>query len=528
MEFWDDHPGCGDSIAGPYVDMFVSEEETGEPRPSYTILNEADIRQRQEDDIEGVSAALSLSKASAIILLRHFNWNFSKLCDMWFDDEEGVRNKTGLLRSPTVQFSPGRQITCGICLETFCDSIVSRASCGHPYCGSCWASYISKSIHNGGSGCLLLECPHPSCRAAVGEDMVNSLVADHSAKEKYSRYLLRSYVEDSYRKRKIRWCPAPGCDCAIDFVDFFGSCRAYDVHCRCSYALCWNCNEEAHRPVDCDTVARWIAKNNDESQNTDWILVNTKPCPECKRPIEKSQGCNHMTCSPPCKHEFCWACLRRWSHKSAHICTSIQTADREAEKKRDVVLKAYLDRYSRFYERWATNQKMRRKSMQYLRLGLAEQLEKLSFTYGQPKPLLRFVEDAWKQVIECRRVLQWSSVYGYYLSEEEEPKTQFLECLLGEAEYGLERFIQCTQRELGEYVDGDCSVAEFIQYRSKLTELTSVIGNYFKNLVRAMEDGLPEVESRWVHWNCELCSFANGRSTTRCQMCFSYPVTVKF
>ena len=27
-----------------------------------------------------------------------------------------------------------------------------------------------------------------------------------------------------------------------------------------------------------------------------WIINNTKPCPSCSSPIQKNEGCNHMTC----------------------------------------------------------------------------------------------------------------------------------------------------------------------------------------------------------------------------------------
>jgi len=64
--------------------------------------------------------------------------------------------------------------------------------------------------------------------------------------------------------------------------------------------------------VDCETVSRWIVKNSAESENLNWILANTKQCPKCKRPIEKNQGCMHMTCSQ-CKFEFCWLCQGSWA-----------------------------------------------------------------------------------------------------------------------------------------------------------------------------------------------------------------------
>ncbi|KAI6699198.1 hypothetical protein NL676_019317 [Syzygium grande] len=46
-------------------------------------------------------------------------------------------------------------------------------------------------------------------------------------------------------------------------------------------------------------------KNSAESENMNWIIANSKPCPKCKRPTEKNQGCMHMTCTPPSKFEFC-------------------------------------------------------------------------------------------------------------------------------------------------------------------------------------------------------------------------------
>jgi hypothetical protein len=46
----------------------------------------------------------------------------------------------------------------------------------------------------------------------------------------------------------------------------------------------------------------------------DGTIPGTKLCPKCGIPVQKNDGCNHMTCRTKagCKHEFCWVCLRPW------------------------------------------------------------------------------------------------------------------------------------------------------------------------------------------------------------------------
>ncbi|KAF7850791.1 hypothetical protein BT93_L5030 [Corymbia citriodora subsp. variegata] len=526
---------------------------------NYIILKEEDIQQRQEDDIMRVAAVLSIPKVAAITLLRYYNWSVSKVHDAWFADEDRVRKAVGLLEKPVVEHPNLRELTCGICFESHPRDKIMSAACGHPFCSACWAGYISTSI-NDGPGCLTLRCPDPSCGAAVGQDMIN-LLAPKEDNKKYSQYLLRSYIEDN---RKTKWCPAPGCEYAVEYSA--GS-EGYDVSCLCSFNFCWNCTEEAHRPVDCGTVAKWIMKNSAESENMNWILANSKPCPKCKRPIEKNQGCMHMTCTPPCKFEFCWLCLGAWCDHGErtggfYACNRYEAAKQEgaydeAERRREMA-KNSLERYTHYYERWASNQSSRQKALADLHQMQTVHLDKLSDTQCQPESQLKFIIEAWQQIVECRRVLKWTYAYGYYLPEHEHAKKQFFEYLQGEAESGLERLHQCAEKELHQFLNDESPSSNFNDFRTKLAGLTSVTRNYFENLVRALENGLSDVDcvgncSRAAssknggsskasrgggrgkatastragssrtddvsHWSCDKCTYANVKSATTCQMC---------
>jgi hypothetical protein len=100
------------------------------------------------------------------------------------------------------------------------------------------------------------------------------------------------------------------------------------VVCGKGHAFCAACKGPSHSPSSCEDWRRWLAriqaivssvetsdKDGNEIANALWVAANTKRCPKCELPIEKNEGCNHMTCRT-CRHEFCWVCMKAWSMHS--------------------------------------------------------------------------------------------------------------------------------------------------------------------------------------------------------------------
>ncbi|KAG4979624.1 hypothetical protein JHK85_033582 [Glycine max] len=525
MESEDDMPDANDIES--LDDDFYSGETEDAPLDYYSDYDADDYF----DDAERIESRRP--EIFTALYAQERSWccrSVSRVHDAWFADEERVRKAVGLLEKPIVQHPNTREVRHGFLgLNTMKRGRIFYLKCH---------SYISTSI-NDGPGCLMLRCPDPTCDAAIGQDMINLLVSDED-KQKYARYLLRSYIEDN---KKSKWCPAPGCEYAVTFDA--GSTGNYDVSCLCSYGFCWNCTEEAHRPVDCGTVAKWILKNSAESENMNWLCVGA-----WSDHGERTGGF--------------YACNRYEAAKQEGVVRDIQNtqllpvrflAYDDTERRREMA-KNSLERYTHYYERWASNQS----------------IEKLSDIQCQPESQLKFITEAWLQgeidgflislscfqIIECRRVLKWTYAYGFYLPEHEHAKKQFFEYLQGEAESGLERLHQCAEKELQPFLSADDSSREFNDFRTKLAGLTSVTRNYFENLVRALENGLSDVGSNGAafskatssknaagsskgrsgrgkgtfrsstpskmnddsHWCCEHCTYANAKSASTCQMCY--------
>lgn len=116
-------------------------------------------------------------------------------------------------------------------------------------------------------------------------------------------------------------------------------------------------------------VDKWDLKNNSESENVQWIIANTKNCPNCKRPIEKNHGCNHMECRS-CKYGFCWICLGKWSeHNNTsggyYKCNKFVEENSDKDKKRETA-KNELNKYLFYFDRYNNHQKSEKHALELI------------------------------------------------------------------------------------------------------------------------------------------------------------------
>ncbi|GKB88655.1 zinc finger, C6HC-type containing protein, partial [Tanacetum coccineum] len=339
--------------------------DTDDDNVRYVILKEDDLFRRIKDDINKVTSILSISNGDACMLLLKYNWSFTNIQEAWFEDEVKVRESVGLLDVDHDLKFP---------------RTMKRKF------------YVSTPIKDG-PGCLTLKCPEPSCRAAVSPGIVNVLVGGKE-KKKYQMFWIRMIV---------------------------------NVTCDCKYSFCWKCTEDTHSPLDCETVGKWALKNKDEAGNTSWIIAYTKPCPSCSKPIEKNLGCMHMTCAQPCGHEFCWLYLAPYKGSNKHYNGPCNAYVREggevsqSECQRESAKKA-VKRYTHYYERWAANEKSRKRALLDLDKIETDYLKTLNLNYCKPETELQCITEAWLQIIECRRVLKYTYAYGFYIPKEKEVK----------------------------------------------------------------------------------------------------------
>ncbi|KAJ7127555.1 hypothetical protein C8R43DRAFT_931586 [Mycena crocata] len=213
----------------------------------------------------------------------------------------------------STKVEPDTDNTCPVCFCAVEDAV--GLDCGHLYCRDCLQHYLRPSLQDAGftsRRCLaevaLVDAKSPRsttpCAFCIPYSLIRSLLT--SAEEDI---LLRAafLAHINEHPADFRYCPSPDCE-MVYRPNGTGS----SFQCpSCLINICPTCNVESHEGMTCAehqdningglaALARWREKNN------------VKPCPNCHADIEKSGGCNHMTCFF-CKTHICWICLKTFS-----------------------------------------------------------------------------------------------------------------------------------------------------------------------------------------------------------------------
>jgi hypothetical protein len=220
-----------------------------------------------------------------------------------------------------------------VCLVCF-DPIEEKHSgvsqlmpCGHYVCCDCFVGYFESAAR---SGEYSIRCPAHTCNTTLG--VVESA---HLLCQEGRRVFEKLNEFEQTRKGvqlcgpRARFCPTASCGHVL--VPTNSSAGRLSHGCNlmmcgsCGVSLCGDCSETSHLGLSCPDFAN-LRKQIDSGRfdsevlAVQWVLENSRPCPSCRYPIERSYGCNHVRCIQ-CQYYFCWMCGGLGNECMAYSCT---------------------------------------------------------------------------------------------------------------------------------------------------------------------------------------------------------------
>lgn len=366
-------------------------------------LTSSGILKVRDEKLEKVMDILCVKEHIAEKLLDAYSWNDSDLLEKFYQSPDACFAQAGIDPNTFNKDLPkeeAKSIYCTTCFEETSD--FSTVPCSHTFCKDCWRSHISINIKEGNS---FIKCMHAKCKQTIPTDLVRSLMSEETFK-KYILFASKKFVE----KSNMKWCPAPGCNNAVE--EAFEEGKNLVGKCLCGYRFCYVCLESAHTPASCEQLKKWKTKTDSESYN--WIATNTKGCPKCAVPTEKHDGCFQMSCRL-CKHQWCWLCSADWATHANHFTCStykeskIQNTPEWREDASKDVQRRMLDRYLHYYNRFMEHFN----SLKYEKDMRKKAREKLKELQSDEAHFLPIVEEGLQQLLDCRRTLQWTYVRAF-------------------------------------------------------------------------------------------------------------------
>ncbi|XP_065834133.1 ankyrin repeat and IBR domain-containing protein 1-like isoform X2 [Oscarella lobularis] len=506
-------------FSGSPADSEKSDHDAPETETVTCGLKAQEVREVKDKLLVETSDMLGVPLFTAEALLRNYEWSKEALLEAWMENATSACEKAGVKLPDTddvfatvndidvemkaessreteeeVTAAEGRD-KCTICE----DNVVVLAGgrglipipCGHSFCSQCWETYLTVKIKEGDAHNI--KCPAHKCNILVPLETIEQLVSRDMAR-RYLHFDIKAFVESN---PQLQWCPFPGCGRVVQYPiqrsvvsdssmaaalvtrPATDVCTWRAVDCGDGHQFCWGCREEAHEPCPCNEWRLWHEKMREmlpkETQRKNgtlstaernaaaaslWLAKHTKLCPKCKSPIQKTEGCNHVSCTK-CKHDFCWVCMDEWGkHSSAtggyFKCNRYEIIGKLKKTKQESVAEASeafktaqeTHRFNHFYNRFDNHGESSKIEAGLLTKGKAR-IKRLALARAKSDSVAEtcFFELAVGELLKVRRVLRCSYAHGFYLTaSKSKAKRAVFESMQNELEDATEQLAQMVNR----------------------------------------------------------------------------------
>lgn len=173
-----------------------------------------------------------------------------------------------------------------------------RTRCGHTYCLDCFENLCLSATTQDST--VKIRCVGDSGRCNTIVDLPQ--LQEHLSSDAFEELLEKSFT--SYARlhpSMVKYCPSPDCD----YVYRANAPVKMQTCSSCLVPICTSCHAQ-HEGLSCAEYQD-VSSGRQEANERLKKEIGIKDCPKCKTPLEKTEGCNHMTCR--CGAHICWVCL---------------------------------------------------------------------------------------------------------------------------------------------------------------------------------------------------------------------------
>ena len=459
----------------------------------YEILKKKVLEKERDSKIDEFIQISDLPRSQAELVLMNNNWNIDILMNDWYDKMQKIKENSGISQTKEStkklkEYLKTYKVEKGIC--PVCETDIDEGDglslgCGHEFCTYCYKEYLKEKM-NDQLTLLASTCPMKNCNYQVPSEIFKNLFKDDKNELNiYKKCLIRNFTESN---ADVKLCPNPKCDKIIKLPGH----GMFDIKCECGTSFCFKCLKDSHRPCDCYMLEVWEKKTKNDAENVKWLLVNTKQCPNCKKYIEKNQGCNHMTCRKEaggCGYEFCWICLGEWAPHgtSWYKCTRVNQKELDKKQKEITNIKLEMEKFDKSYQNFNDEEN----SIKYA-LKLEEKIELykkfLTEKKSQTQLDVLFLDDALKTVIECHRLLKNTYIFGYYMKKNAKSLFEHhQEMLRREADLLHEKIEMRYLTDILSINEEEKFKKDFTAYKEKVISLTNTTNKFKNNILEDIE-----------------------------------------